>query len=33
MDATHAVYMARDTVALENIVATGSELGVFVGNT
>jgi len=32
MDATCAVYMAGDTVALENIVAIRSDLGVFVGN-
>jgi len=32
MDATHAGYMARNTVALENIVAAGSELGAFVGD-
>jgi len=31
MDVTCAVYMARNTVALENIVVVGSELGVFVG--
>jgi len=32
MDATCAVYMAGNTAALENIVAIGSELGVFVGD-
>jgi len=32
MDATCAVYMAGDTVALENIVTVGSEAVVFVGD-
>jgi len=32
MDATCAVYMAGNTVALENIVAVGSEAVVFVGD-
>jgi len=32
MDAMCAGYMARNSVALENIVAVGSELGVFVGD-
>jgi len=32
MDATYAAYVARNTIALENIAAVGSGLGVFVGN-
>jgi len=32
MDAMCAGYMERNSVALENIVAVGSELGVFVGD-
>jgi len=32
MDATRAVYMEEDIVALENIVCVGSEPGVVVGD-
>jgi len=32
MDATYVAYVVRNTVALENIAAVGSEPDVFVGN-